>query len=382
MKTLYIVRDGYGPNTATNNRLMAFVKGFSEIGIEIKMIFIRPNEKHDRVIDTYPNVTYNYLWDNKNLLGNKYLKFLQQTLWILSFLKKREKGENIILFGTNEFVFLFALFWEKLNIYYEVTEHPEACSFKKNIKTKISLYVYLKGLKFYKDIFVITTSLKHYFETVGIDSKKIHIINMIVDSTRFDSVTKDVSKEKYIAYCGNVSNHKDGVDTLIKSFYLVSKKVTDLKLYIIGSFSFKTDEESDLVLINQYCLHDKIVFTGRIEAKTMPQILKNAQALVLARPDNLQAKHGFPTKLGEYLLTENPVVVTKTGDIPLFLKDGINAYLAEPNNVEDIADKIFHALTDENAHLIGKNGRTATLEYFNYLTETKKMYRVIFDKQL
>ena len=48
--------------------------------------------------------------------------------------------------------------------------------------------------------------------------------------------------------------------------------------------------------------------------------------LVLARPDNIQAKGGFPTKLGEYLATGNPVVVTKVGEIPNYLIDGVNAF--------------------------------------------------------
>ena len=67
-------------------------------------------------------------------------------------------------------------------------------------------------------------------------------------------------------------------------------------------------------------MKDSIVFTGIVSAADIPQILKNAAVLALDRPDSLQAQCGFPTKLGEYLLTENPVIVTKVGDIPLFLE--------------------------------------------------------------
>lgn len=70
----------------------------------------------------------------------------------------------------------------------------------------------------------------------------------------------------------------------------------------------------------------------------MPQMLKNAEALVLDRPNSLQAQYGFPTKLGEYLLTGNPVVVTKVGDIPLYLKDGVSALLSEDRNPKEFAE--------------------------------------------
>ena len=110
----------------------------------------------------------------------------------------------------------------------------------------------------------------------------------------------------------------------------------------------------------------------------MPQILKNAVALALDRPDSLQAQCGFPTKLGEYLLTENPVVVTKVGDIPLFLKDGETALLAEERNPQDFSSKLIWILQHpEEATMIGKAGAQVAMREFNYLKETKKIIDVI-----
>ena len=86
----------------------------------------------------------------------------------------------------------------------------------------------------------------------------------------------------------------------------------------------------------------------------------------------------FPSKLGEYLLTENPVVVTKVGDIPLFLKDGESALLAEERNASEFSSKLIWALEHpEEAARIGKAGALVALRQFNYLTETKKIIDVI-----
>ena len=107
-------------------------------------------------------------------------------------------------------------------------------------------------------------------------------------------------------------------------------------------------------------------------------MLKNATILALDRPDSLQAKCGFPTKLGEYLLTENPVVVTKVGDIPLFLQDGQSALLAEERNPEEFASKMIWVLQHPSeAAEIGKKGAKIALSEFNYLNETKKILNVI-----
>lgn len=127
-------------------------------------------------------------------------------------------------------------------------------------------------------------------------------------------------------------------------------------------------------MIAELDIKDSINFTGVVPAKQMPQVLKNATVLALDRPDSLQAQCGFPTKLGEYLLTENPVVVTKVGDIPLFLKDGETALLAEERNPQEFASKLIWALEhNEEAAKIGKAGALVALRQFNYLSETKKI---------
>ena len=100
-----------------------------------------------------------------------------------------------------------------------------------------------------------------------------------------------------------------------------------------------------------------------------------------ARPDNVQAKYGFPTKLGEYLLTENPVVLTRVGDIPLFLRDGESAYIAEPGDEEEIASKMIEALTSPNAQSIGMKGAEIAMQEFNSEIEAKKITDFIYGKQ-
>ena len=77
-------------------------------------------------------------------------------------------------------------------------------------------------------------------------------------------------------------------------------------------------------------------------------------------------------------MTENPVVVTKVGDIPLFLKDGETALIAEERNTKDFSSKLIWALEHpvESAK-IGKAGAQVAMREFNYLNETEKIIKVI-----
>jgi len=110
----------------------------------------------------------------------------------------------------------------------------------------------------------------------------------------------------------------------------------------------------------------------------MPQMLKNATIVALARPDSLQAQCGFPTKLDEYLLSENPVLVTKVGDIPLFLKDKETTLLSQERNPGEFASNMLWALEHpQEAETIGRWGAEVALKEFNYFTESKKIIDLI-----
>jgi glycosyltransferase involved in cell wall biosynthesis len=98
--------------------------------------------------------------------------------------------------------------------------------------------------------------------------------------------------------------------------------------------------------------------------------------LVLSRPDNVQAKFGFPTKVGEYLLSGRPIVVTDVGNITDFLKDGINAYLTQPGDYEAFAKKMVEVSSDTTrANEIGRRGRETALLSFNSEIESLKLMK-------
>ena len=89
-----------------------------------------------------------------------------------------------------------------------------------------------------------------------------------------------------------------------------------------------------------------------------------ASMLILPRPMSIQANYGFP-KLGEYLVTGNPVIVTPVGDIPLYLKNKVNAYFTKPGDIESLVDICTKLIENESiSEKIGKNGKNSCIEIF------------------
>jgi len=287
------------------------------------------------------------------------------------------KDIPVYVVGTS--MFLPFICKKGYHIYHERTEHPEVSGTMGGIIGKYLFKKYLKAIKIIDGLLVISNNLRNSFiEDYGVAPEKVHVINMVVDAERFKGLKKQES-ERYIAYCGTASNNKDGVDQLIKSFALTSNVHQDVKLWIIGKTPDSGQEFGNKNLVKELGVEDKVVFTGIIPAEHIPQVLMNAEVLALDRPDNLQAKHGFPTKLGEYLLTGNPVVVTTVGDIPGFLKDGESAVLAKPDAPESFSSRLNWVLSHKDeGRSIGERGKEVALKEFNYLIESKKLAKVIF----
>lgn len=375
MNSIYILYDTYQPATAGTNHLLAYAKGLAEHGVCVTVFYLCPDKELSKIDDS-ANLHHVYLWEQQRT--KKYNKYSTSLFSLFRFMRLMKKDIPVFIMGVSIFLPLVCA-KRGFKIYHERTEHPEVSGRMHGLIGNILFARYKKILLKLDGLFVISNNLRQCFiNDYGLDAQKVHVINMVVDSERFWGLTKHHT-ERYIAYCGTASNNKDGVDQLIKAYAITARQFPDVKLWIIGKTPDKGQEFANKQLVQELGIEEKVNFTGIIPSEQIPQVLMNAEILALDRPNNLQAKHGFPTKLGEYLLTGNPVAVTKVGDIPLFLQDGISAVLAEPDKPEEFASKLNWLLEHpEEGRKIGDAGKKVALREFNYLIESKKLYNHIF----
>lgn len=370
---LYFVNFSYSPNTAPTNRFMAIIRGLSELGVPTQVVFFAPDKNRSRVKESFPHIKFQYLWE-KGYIDIKGIRHILLWLYLKKFVRSLQPGDKVYAYAFPELIVALSK-RNDISVYEERTEHNEA-SYVCNIK-KTPIPDFLDACRKISGMIVISQGLEKYYIDNGCRPEHIHVVNMIVDSTRFKGLQKQPS-EPYIAYCGTASNTKDGVDQLIKAFALVVERYPEYKLYIIGKTPSKKQRFDNYELTKELGIEKNVVFTGLVPAEQMPQILKNATILALDRPNNLQAEYGFPTKLGEYLLTGNPVVVTSVGDIPLFLKDGESALIVGPDDIKDFDNKLCWAIEHpDEAKIIGERGKAVAEKCFNYITEAKKIIEIL-----
>ena len=363
-QTIYLFIQGYSSSTAYSNRLFAMVKGFVENGLHVKIISIGISESDFPCIDS---VDYEEIrkWKKHIRRADYYFQYYFSQAKLKKYIKNIPNNSTVLLMGCRDYLHLFTQ-RKDLKIFQEVTEHH-------TVVRTFQVNRYLKNCCKLQGVFVISTALKQFFLSIGLSENNVHIINMFADDSRFFGLRKEVVEKPYIAYCGNMSNTKDGVDLLLKAYSKIAHK-TNLNLWLIGKYNGAMDE-----FVIQNNLKDRVVFTGMVDYKNMPQLLMNASILALARPNSIQATNGFPTKLGEYLLTGNPVVITKVGDIPIFLKHKVSALLSDSCDIDAYADNLLWIAEHPiEAREIGARGCEVAQKNFNYQIETKKMVNVMF----
>lgn len=357
---------------ASVNRILSLAKGLVECGDEVDIITsnVNPDYANGEKID---GVRIYNLGTSNGIAG------LTIALNRIIHHLNRERYKAVIS-TTNSLLLIYPLAatckFIGSKLIQEKSEFPFSLM-KKGFVNRIYSHFYVNTTYKLMDAMIIMTIplLEYFKDKVRKNCQFIHL-PMTVDSSRFDISKTQSDFGDYIAYCGNMSGNKDGVENLIDAFGFVLEKNPQLKLLLIGG----TDNDEELLKLKQKAAKislDNIIFYGKASRDIIPSLLKNAKILALARPSGLQSLGGFPTKLGEYLSTGNPVVVTAVGDIPNYLNDK-NSFIVEPDNNKAFGEAISQAYKNpKQSTLIGQEGYKLVQSTFEYQIQTKKLHNFI-----
>lgn len=360
---------------ASVNRIISYSKGLVELGVSITVYSTNVGDLNNNIID---GIKYKSLQSQPK---NKLLTILNPIVALIRLLVSlfSYKGKlKAIILVSNSLLLIYPLFilckLKGIKFLQEKSEFPFVLK-NKSISGKLFANFYVSTTyKLFDGLIIMTTPLFEFFKNKTRQNCKCIIVPMTVDVSRFYFVPEKQNIGDYIAYCGDVGGNKDGVMNLILAFSIIEKKYPSLKLLLIGGTK-KKEEFNQLKQYAESLKTHNVCFYGQVNRDEIPSLLMNSKMLALARPSSLQSTGGFPTKLGEYLATGKPVLVTKVGDIPLYLRDNENAFLAEPDNNIKFANKISYILDNYGLALeVAKQGKILTETTFNYKVQAKRLY--------
>lgn len=405
MKVTYILKENpYYQSSASGNRWLTLIDGLNNLGIKIELLiyggYLTNEEKNLWPSKGfYGDIKYEYL-NQKTLEGywknrfHKYIGHIFSDSRILKLIIDRfENAKEIVWTDVSLFCFVFSVKVKKQNnhdlkLFLEISEFMDIHQYNKGnflqrwVGNQSQRFFEKEAFQSYDGLALMTKTLRKYYSSFPEPKPKILHLPMTVDLERFNEQTELLPKfeKPYIVYVGVMNDAKDGVSLLIRSFKEISNKFKYHKLYLIGGWNYDTPIHKEL--IQELGLQDRVQWKGEFQRGLIPAIINNADLLALPRPDSKQAQGGFPTKLGEYLATGNPVCATRVGEIPNYLVDNESVFFAEPGSVSSFAEAMDRALSNpELAKTVGLNGRKVAEKEFNKEIQAKKLHDFLIQLQ-
>ena len=108
-----------------------------------------------------------------------------------------------------------------------------------------------------------------------------------------------------------------------------------------------------------------ITLLGYLDRKDLLLLYCEAKALLIPLFDDVESAARFPTKIGEYLYSSRPIVITSAADVGRYFTDGKTAYIAVGLSANDYGAAILRAISDERASEVGQNGKRLADENFD-----------------
>lgn len=311
MKLYFVLKEDLNNKQASSFRCEQMIAGLVEHNIDVVKVNLYSRKKAIMIWN------YVYLW----LLGNLL-------------------RANVYVYGEIRFPYVRTWFNRCKRLILEKTEYPYEL-ISDTFRPKEEFFnLCEKATSFITCSETLGTYYRNYLNNVE------PVIVPLINGKKVEQYK--VNSEFTITYCGYMGGNKDGVDDLIKSFGHFTALVNEsCKLNLIGTASQKDLKKLE-ELVEELGLSNSVVFKGKMANEDVLIELAKSSVLALTRPDNLQAQGGFPSKLGEYLLTGKPVLCTRVGDIDKHFSDEELIFLNSHNPdyiasiIKDIFDNYEH----------------------------------------
>lgn len=346
---------------ASNNRILSYGKGLVELNYDLNVLTLAHSTDKNGIIS---GIKY------FNLGADLKLNILSTIFGILNLSLKvlKNKYDFLILVSNNALLIGILYFICKIKnttFLQEKSEFPFVLNYSGFIKKKFAMLYINYIYRLFDGMIIMTQPLLEYFKDKTNKKCKLFLMPMTVDSSRFENIKITDEYSNCITYCGYMGGNKDGVKNLIAAFSLIKEQHPTINLLLLGTAT--PNELNDIVEYAKKLAPNRVIFQGQVTRDEIPFYLMNSKILALARPISLQSSGGFPTKLGEYLSTKKPVIVTAVGDIPKYLKSRENAFLVEPDDNQLFASELSYMLTNYDKALeVANKGYDLTLSVFNY----------------
>lgn len=164
------------------------------------------------------------------------------------------------------------------------------------------------------------------------------------------------------------AHYYKGLEYLMKSFKNLVKDYHDLKLMIVGDGDLK---DYYMKLSRIYKIEKSVIFVGKIVV--FEELTKYYEASdIVVYPS--KTSESFGMVIIEAMAAEKPVIANNVPGVRSVIDNGVNGFLTEPKNVEEMNSRIKLLLDNKNLRIkMGHNGRKKVEKMYSWNKIVKKL---------
>ena len=228
--------------------------------------------------------------------------------------------------------------------------------------------------RFFNYIVSATPAIAERFKLINTNTVIVHNFSKLDELTTTEKRIPWRNRLDAVIYIGGIDISL-GIKEMVKAIDLVQKKLYS-QLILAGEFSPKSLKKE----IQNLPGWKNVEYRGFLSRNKLADLLNQIKAGLVLRHPVPHYLVSYPTKLFEYMSVGIPVIAA---DFPLWRKIVVNAgcgLLVDPLDPQAIADSILYILEHpEEAEEMGKNGREAVEEKYNWSREEKKLLGLYMD---
>ncbi|MBA2361777.1 MAG: glycosyltransferase [Actinobacteria bacterium] len=184
---------------------------------------------------------------------------------------------------------------------------------------------------------------------------KVHVVRCGLDESFTLSEAPPPPRGRRVTCVGRLGAEK-GHRILIEAAQILERGGIGFELACLGDGPERKALEE---LIAAGDLGERVRLTGWVDGESVRRAIASSRAVVLP-----SFSESLPVVLMEALALGRPVIATRTGGVAELVEPGINGWLVDAGNAEQLATALGEALSASEEHLsdLGRTGRRIVLE--------------------
>lgn len=384
MKILYIASYYYPINDVSSLRIHSYCKALAEYGNSVRVLTVYPANKNAIRNGVTDGVEFSLLGKPEQYYGSFLSKIRYRIRGITEICRQILREDHMVVlsyhdnFLTNFFVKI-ATTLKGIQFIMDRTEYPYGYSTMSGFRKLLEKI----NLSLFDGFIVISKELQNFYSKF---TEKIFLLPMTIDPNRFSGVVKNnKTNQQYICLTFGAHNRDGLYDSVLSYYNYLQRSPTRIfRLYLIGDYKALCDAFPEAKKIQDFIaenhLHRFITFTGKLPIEQIPQLLADASCLLTTPSAYISG--GFPTKVGEYMLSGTPLVATDAGEIADFLTDGYDSFLCPVGELDCVAEKIlFIERNSEIAVSVAENAVKTAKVKFNAASYIEDLLKFITEDE-